>query len=68
VAHAVIEEAVVHVGCVAVAAALSDIWPSERWKIGTIASELGLHHDTVSRAIDSNRFCRGVVRTRSWLL
>ncbi len=29
---------------------------AEHWKIGTIASELGVHHDTVRRAIESDRF------------
>lgn len=29
---------------------------AEHWKVGTIASELGLHADTVRRAIESERF------------
>ncbi len=29
---------------------------AEHWKIGTIASQLGLHYDTVSRAVGVNRF------------
>ena len=29
---------------------------AEHWKIGTIARELGLHHDTVSRAVGTDRF------------
>ena len=29
---------------------------AEHWKVGTIADELGLHHDTVRRAIDAERF------------
>lgn len=32
---------------------------AEHWKIGTIAEQLGLHHDTVRRAIGSDRFNRG---------
>lgn len=32
---------------------------AEHWKIGTIADQLGLHHDTVRRAIGSDRFKRG---------
>ena len=28
---------------------------AEHWKIGTIAAELGVHHDTVRNAIDSGR-------------
>ncbi len=35
---------------------------AEHWKIGTIASELGVHHDTVRRAIEAERF---VGRTES---
>ncbi len=31
---------------------------AEHWKIGTIASELGVHHDTVRNAIDSGQFNR----------
>lgn len=29
---------------------------AEHWKVGTIAGELGVHHDTVRRAIRSDRF------------
>lgn len=29
---------------------------AEHWKVGTIARELGVHHDTVLRAIDADRF------------
>ena len=29
---------------------------AEHWKVGTIAAELGVHHDTVSHAIESDRF------------
>jgi transposase len=29
---------------------------AEHWKVGTIAAELGVHHDTVRRAIDAERF------------
>jgi len=32
---------------------------AEHWKIGTIATQLGLHPDTVRGAIESHRFCRG---------
>jgi hypothetical protein len=39
------------------------LYYAEHWKIGTIATELGLHHDTVSRALDTNRFRRGSART-----
>jgi len=29
---------------------------AEHWKIGTIASQLGLHHETVRHALETNRF------------
>ena len=29
---------------------------AEHWKVGTIATELGVHHDTVKRAIEAERF------------
>ncbi|MGA3122112.1 MAG: transposase [Polyangiaceae bacterium] len=29
---------------------------AEHWKVGTIATELGVHHDTVRHAIESDRF------------
>lgn len=29
---------------------------AEHWKVGTIATELGVHHDTVRRAIEAERF------------
>jgi hypothetical protein len=32
---------------------------AEHWKIGTIASELGIHKDAVRQAIESDRFHRG---------
>ena len=32
---------------------------AEHWKIGTIASQLGIHKDAVRRAIESDRFHRG---------
>jgi transposase len=31
---------------------------AEHWRVGTIASELGVHHDTVRRAIEADRFIR----------
>jgi transposase len=33
----------------------------EHWTIGTIASELGLHHDTVRGAVETDRFSRAKV-------
>ena len=29
---------------------------AEHWKLGTIAAELGLHHDTVELAVEPRRF------------
>lgn len=29
---------------------------AEHWKVGTISTELGIHHDTVTLAIDTSRF------------
>jgi len=31
---------------------------AEHWKIGTIAAQLGLHHDTVRAAVDTGQFSR----------
>jgi transposase len=38
---------------------------AEHWKIGTIASELGVHPDTVRRAIESERFNRSSPAVRA---
>jgi hypothetical protein len=32
------------------------LFHAEHWKIGTIVAELGLHPDTVRRALDTDRF------------
>jgi transposase len=32
------------------------LYYAEHWKVGTIATELGVHHDTVRRAIGADRF------------
>ena len=37
-------------------AELRRLFFAEHWKIGTIASELGVHHDTVRRVINPDRF------------
>jgi transposase len=37
-------------------AAIRRLYYAEHWKVGTIASELGLHPDTVKRALESERF------------
>jgi transposase len=41
---------------------------AEHWKIGTIVAELGVHHDTVERAIESDRFTRTQRQFRPSLL
>ena len=41
---------------------------AEHWKVNTIASELGLHHDTVERAIEADRFVRAARQVRPSLL
>lgn len=35
------------------------LFHAEHWKIGTIAAQLGLHRDTVRRALRTERFNRG---------
>jgi len=41
---------------------------AEHWKVGTIATELGVHHDTVSRAIEAERFAHAARPVRATLL
>ena len=41
---------------------------AEHWKVGTIVAELGVHHDTVERAIESDRFVRTQRQFRSSML
>jgi IS30 family transposase len=41
---------------------------AEHWKVGTIASALGVHHDTVERVIESDRFVRTQGQLRRSLL
>ena len=38
------------------------LYYAEHWRVGTIATELGIHHDTVERAIEAHRFGRGGAR------
>lgn len=40
-------------------ATIRRLFYAEHWKIGTIATELGLHPDTVRRAVNVERFKRG---------
>jgi transposase len=41
---------------------------AEHWKVGTIAAELGVHHATVERAIESERFGANVGEVRPSIL
>jgi transposase len=41
---------------------------AEHWKVGTIVAELGVHHETVERAIESDRFVRTQRQFRPSLL
>lgn len=38
---------------------------AEHWKVGTIATELGLHHETVKKALETDRFVTDGVPMRS---
>jgi transposase len=40
-------------------AQIRHLFHAEHWKIGTIAAQLGVHHDTVRRALQTDRFNRG---------
>jgi transposase len=39
-------------------AQIRHLFHAEHWKIGTIAAQLGVHHDTVQRALQTDRFNR----------
>jgi transposase len=41
---------------------------AEHWRVGTIAAELGVHRDTVSRVIEAERFIRPGTQIRPTLL
>jgi transposase len=41
---------------------------AEHWKVGTIAAELGVHHDTVHHAIESRSFLAPALRARAEML
>jgi transposase len=41
---------------------------AEHWKVGTIATELAVHHETVERAIEADRFVRTPRQIRPSLL
>ena len=37
---------------------------AEHWRVNTIAAQLGVHHDTVRRAVESERFIRPGTQVR----
>lgn len=41
---------------------------AEHWKVGTIATELGVHHETVTHAIEADRFARSQRQLRPSML
>ena len=41
---------------------------ADHWKVGTIATELGVHHETVEHAIEADRFVRAPRQIRPSLL
>src|SRR5262245_582659 len=41
---------------------------AEHWRVGTIVAELGVHHDTVRRVIEAERFVNSGNRIRPTLL
>src|SRR5271163_1808207 len=41
---------------------------AEHWKVGTISTELGVHHDTVRHAIEASRFVNVKYRARASVL
>ncbi len=41
---------------------------AEHWKVGTICAELGVHHDTVSHAIEASRFINVKYRAQDSVL
>jgi transposase len=49
-------------------AAIRRLFYAEHWRIGTIAAELRLHHDTVARAVGSDRFVRTGCMVRPTML
>lgn len=49
-------------------ARIRHLFHAEHWKIGTIATELGLHPETVSRALETDRFQNNHSRLRDRLI
>jgi len=42
---------------------IRQLYFAEHWKVGTIAAQLGVHHDTVRAAIGAESFNRGTAGT-----
>jgi transposase len=40
------------------------LWHAEKWKIGTIAAQLGVHHDTVRRVLAQAGVAEGITTIR----
>lgn len=51
-----------------VRARIRRLYFAEHWKVGTIASELGLHRDTVASAVDTSRFSNNKFRAQALIL
>jgi len=51
-----------------VVARIRRLFYAEHWKVGTIAAEVGVHHDTVMRAIEAERFLHSGAQVRPTLL
>ncbi len=52
----------------ALRAKIRRLYFAEHWKVGTIAAELGIHHDTVHHAIQSRSFLAPMLRARAEML
>lgn len=44
------------------------LYYAEHWRIGTIATELGIHHQTVRNAVETDRFVRAGAQVRPTML
>jgi transposase len=51
-----------------IVARIRRLFYAEHWKVGTIAAEVGVHHDTVLRAIEAERFVNTGAQVRPTLL
>jgi len=51
-----------------VRARIRRLYYAEHWRVGTIAAELGIHHETVARAVGTERFVRPGTQCRPSML